>query len=215
MAGSGTSTTYTSSADYHDTVLNDYNDNVIVPKSILIDTADAIRGKRDGSTQITVDTDPVSGENYITSGITPENFASVISASIGLGWNTFKNLQLWTDTPGGSSYGIMQGYGSYKNIVFLGVAYNKTATSSSVNYQHGVYFYTPNCWNYTRIFNDSVYLPLYHIDFNGRSGNTYTEFRDITTNSTPYAYVSATVFTNSTSSFPFYNNVSNKTKPFL
>jgi len=92
MAGSGTSTTYTSSADYHDTVLNDYNDNVIVPKSILINTADAIRELQNGSTQITVDTDPVSGENYITSGITPENFASVISASIGLGWNTFKNL---------------------------------------------------------------------------------------------------------------------------
>jgi len=80
MAGSGTSTTYTSSADYHDTVLNDYNDNVIVPKSILINTADAIRGKRDGSTQIAVDTDPVSGENYISSGkgIAPIDFADEI-----------------------------------------------------------------------------------------------------------------------------------------
>jgi len=79
MAGSGVYTSYNSSKEWHQTK-GDYNDNVIVPKSILIDTADAIRLKRDGNTSIETDTRPSDNTEFIhgSNGIIPENFATEI-----------------------------------------------------------------------------------------------------------------------------------------
>lgn len=75
MAGSGESTTFVDSKTYHQTILDDYNNSVIVPKSLLIDTADAIRLKKNGSKEILID--DFSGD-YITGGIEPIDFATEI-----------------------------------------------------------------------------------------------------------------------------------------
>lgn len=83
MAGSSGNelTTWASSAEYHQDK-GDYNDNVIVPRSILVDTADAIRIKKYGTATVKSDVD-VFGDTFISStvgspGIRPEYFATEI-----------------------------------------------------------------------------------------------------------------------------------------
>jgi len=81
MAGSSGNelTTWASSAEYHQDK-GDYNDNVIVPRSILVDTADAIRTKKYGTATVKSDVD-VFGDTFISTtvgspGILPEYFAN-------------------------------------------------------------------------------------------------------------------------------------------
>ena len=65
---------WSSSKEWHQNFVDDYNDLVIVPKSILIDIADAIRIKRDGTSAIEAGSVITTGN-----GIEPEDFATEIT----------------------------------------------------------------------------------------------------------------------------------------
>lgn len=101
MAGGGLYTSYNDSKTYHQTILGDYDNNVIVPKSILIDTADAIRLKRDGSKAIEIDD---ASDEYHNCGIQPVDFATEISnlQTGGMDLSTLitkaTRLTQWSDT---------------------------------------------------------------------------------------------------------------------
>lgn len=171
----GEHNTWTSSKQWHQdnsySGMNDYNDNVIVPKSILIDTADAIRVKRDGTSAIETN----NGEIVSGNAITPEDFATEIGNLI-TGGNSFTSTDFKTQTftYQEATYSVkqttMRWYGDYRKVAFMMLDGSKNSSNST---QFVIYLYTPYCLTLKYTENNKVLIPLINIGINGTSGNSY------------------------------------------
>jgi len=141
MAGSGVYTSYNSSKEWHQTK-GDYNDNVIVPKSILIDTADAIRLKRDGNTSIETDTSPSDNTEFIrgSNGIIPANFATEIGNLV-MGSSLTDIQNIATTERYSSKLRLLQWKGDIRKIAFIAYMCNKTSNTSTF---HEGYIFIPS-----------------------------------------------------------------------
>ena len=174
MAGSGNGlTTWASSAAYHQDK-GDYNDNVIVPRSILVDTADAIRIKKSGTAEVKSDVD-VSGETFLTSSsITPEDFATEIANITSGNSFTSTDFQTQTLTYQEAAYSVkqttMNWYGDYRKVAFMMLDGSRSSSSST---QHTIYIYVPYCLTLKYTYNNKVLIPLINISISGISGNSF------------------------------------------
>ena len=171
----GEHNTWTSSKQWHQdnsySGMNDYNDNVIVPKSILIDTADAIRIKRDGTSAIETN----NGEIISGNAITPEDFATEISA-LTTGGNSFTSTDFRTQTykrlqeTSSVKQSKMKWYGDYRKVTYMTLSGSKTSSNTM---QYIIYIYIPYCLNYKYSYNNKTLVPLINISINGQAGNQY------------------------------------------
>ena len=164
MAGSGNElTTWASSAAYHQDK-GDYNDNVIVPRSILVDTADAIRIKKSGTAEVKSDVD-VSGETFLTSSsMTPEDFATEISNIASLEFPTHKSgstspMPIYRNVSANTNTRTIVGY-TVKNINTS--QYTATAADFQVWWDSVVFFGLTYC--VYRSPNTDTYIALFSKD---------------------------------------------------
>lgn len=171
----GEHNTWTSSKQWHQdnsySGMNDYNDNVIVPKSILIDTADAIRVKRDGTSAIETN----GGEIISGNAITPEDFATEIG-NLTTGGNSFTSTDFQTQVLKyqEATYSVkqttMRWYGDYRKVAYMTLDGAKTTSNST---QHIIYIYVPICLTFKYTSNNKVLVPLININISGINGNAF------------------------------------------
>ena len=185
MAGSGVYYRFNSSKDWHNTagyyddgqghqtstlLPNDYNDNVIVPKSILIDTADAIRLKRDGTTAIEVDL-MNDGTAYPHSNnfIEPVDFATEIGNLV-MGSSLTDIQNIATTGNYSSTTRRLEWKGDIRKIAFIAYICNNAYSGSTF---HDGYIFIPSMLSQDFTHGQNIYIPLIKIRFSGASGNTY------------------------------------------
>lgn len=171
MAGSGVYTSYNSSKEWHQTK-GDYNDNVIVPKSILIDTADAIRLKRDGNTSIETDTSPSDNTEFIrgSNGIIPANFATEIGNLV-MGSSLTDIQNIATTERYSSKLRLLQWKGDIRKIAFIAYMCNKTSNTSTF---HEGYIFIPSMLSQDFTYGQNIYIPLIKIRFSGANSGYAT-----------------------------------------
>lgn len=182
MAGSGVYYRFNSSKDWHNTsgyyddgqghqtstlLPNDYNDNVIVPKSILIDTADAIRLKRDGTTAIEVDL-MSDGTAYPHSNnfIEPVDFATEIGNLV-MGSSLTDIQNIATIETYSSTTRQLKWKGDIRKIAFIAYICNHSNSSNSTF--HRGYIFVPSMLSQEFSYGQNTYIPLIKIMFSGAS----------------------------------------------
>ena len=178
MAGSGSGlTTWASSAAYHQDK-GDYNDNVIVPRSILVDTADAIRIKKSGTAEVKSDVDAF-GETYLaSSAMTPGNFATEIGnlttgSSGGISFDALGAAM----TNAGSMPTPSSGYFYWNGDIrkYLCIIQLGTGAYSGGSFNRGYMYFLNDLYNTSNYItrNSQQYVPVKQLASSTANGNTY------------------------------------------
>lgn len=150
---------WSSSKEWHQNLVDDYNDLVIVPKSILIDTADAIRIKRDGTSAIEAGSVITTGN-----GIMPEDFATEIGNLVmGSSLTDIQNIAI-TGTYT-STTRRLEWKGDIRKIAFIAYICNHSNYNNSTF--HRGYIFIPSMLSQEFTYGQNTYIPLIKIMFSG------------------------------------------------